>query len=172
MKPLLLLAALALSPAAFAEPNTEVFQEVHLRPISILSDLEIRKIVEVFDQESPLKSYLWLEVSGTYEGNICGGDRVALSKTSIPTNDLMHSEYDVALHKMALWTDRFSLVSPFCTADSRPVEFRGLLELHINFWDNDRDLQTWIYHFKDDRDAALKTLTVTFSKTAGWTVRN
>lgn len=155
---------------AQAEPNTEIHQEVDLQPVSILSDLSFEVTRNGFDAQDPMKSYVWISVMGSYEGNLCGGDRVVLAKTYTST-DYERPTFDVTIHKVALWQDRFQLDDYACLAFSRPTEFTAYVKLDITSWSGNQTTKTWVYTFKDARGYA-KALTINFSTTEGWRVSN
>jgi hypothetical protein len=167
MKSLVATVFLALfSTGALAGPNTEVAQEVNLHPVSFLSPLTFRVKASHFDPKEFFNSFLMLEVSGTYEGNLCGGDHVVLSKTSTEQTD-MRASFDVKLHSLNLWQREFEMDSVSCAMYTRPTEFTSQMRLSITNW-SQQNAKTWTYRFIDENNFE-QTFRIAFSIADGWT---
>ena len=154
------------SNVGFARPNADVSQEVKIQAVSFLSPLQFRIKHAEFNRENFFNSFLMLEVSGTYEGNLCGGDHVVFSKSQTEHSDL-RAAFDVKLHSLNLWQREFEMNNRACTQETRPTEFRSQMRLTINYWSN-QNAKTWTYRFIDDRGFE-QNFRIAFSVVDGWT---
>ncbi len=124
---------------------------------------------ELHDPSWPANSFLELDLTGSYEGNICGDDEVAIELERV-FDQTGVDEFAVHLRELALSRDRLELERPSCADVSHPRDFRLPIRLAIRTWVPDSYERVWAYHFRNP-SAELGTLHVRYDAVHGWQTR-
>ncbi len=138
-------------------------------PVNIFSLDPPRILEERFDPKKLTQAFLVLEISGTFEGNLCADNAVGFERRFNADHGSANVAYDLYLKPIKTDSDTFNLEASNCFSFSKPSPFHSRMKLALNSWSDTWQERTWDYRIRDPRNA-VKVLRIKFSRTEGWKV--
>jgi hypothetical protein len=141
-------AALLAAPAAFATEVKVLDGFVSAYPASILSIDDVKVVEQVVDAEYAYKSYLVVEVTGSYESHGAADTvmlRLVRKDDGVPMN---YFNVEAELTSVHATSEPVPVGNSFITAVSSPRPFKTQLKLEINGWSGDDTQAQYTVLFK------------------------
>lgn len=152
---------------AFSEPPRRLSHVV----ASKTTFLSIDKTLRFFGSHrtsSHIGSSIDAEISGVYEGNLCGADTVALRFEQDITAARHKDAYKVLLNTLTLNRKSVSPGNQACIEISQPTPFKTLIRSEVTSWEEDQKDMTFTYALQGSVGQDIALLMVAYNARDGW----